>query len=305
MLDIRLIEKIAGALSTDEGLIEKDWHVVRAIGIISLIDQGIAKPVFSGGTSLSKGWNLIKRFSEDINFKVEMPQSSNRTENRNKRRAFREHVLSTLTANGFELMGKPLSGDESRFFSADLSYPSYFTTGIGLRPHIKVEMSFHNPALKPIKRPIQSIISVAQKKEPEVPCFPCIDPVETAADKLSALAWRVCTRRRGSDEDDPTVVRHLYDLATLEKHIKDINQFVELTAKTMKTDTKRGGSDIPVNLADRFEMMFNLLRTDGLWETEYENFVRYVSFGKTEERIDFSEALLHTAKLVNLTLKKI
>ncbi len=254
---------------------------------------------------MSKGWNLIKRFSEDIDFKVAIPQFSNRTENRNHRKAFREHILSALSANGFEIMGTPLSGNESRFFSADLSYPSSFTTGAGLRPHIKVEMSFQEPALKPIKRPIQSIISEAQKKEPEVSCFPCIDPVETAADKLSALAWRVCTRRRGTAEDDPTIVRHLHDLAALEKHIKDLNTFVELSVKTMNSDTKRGGSGIPVDLAERFEMMLNLLRTDGLWKTEYESFVRYVSFGRPEERIDFSHALLHTAKLVNLTLKKV
>ena len=35
-----------------------------------------ATPVFSGGTSLSKGWGLIKRFSEDIDFKVAMPAAA-------------------------------------------------------------------------------------------------------------------------------------------------------------------------------------------------------------------------------------
>src|SRR5690242_21934483 len=40
--------------------------------------------------------------------------------------------------------------------------------------------------------------------------------LETAADKLSALAWRVCARDRARPGDDPTIIRHLPDLAALE-----------------------------------------------------------------------------------------
>jgi len=65
-LDRALIERIAEDLGTSPGLIEKDWHAVRAIGIIAAFDHNGVKPAFSGGTSLLKGWQLIKRFSEDI-----------------------------------------------------------------------------------------------------------------------------------------------------------------------------------------------------------------------------------------------
>ncbi len=71
MLDRQLIERIAGAFPTDEVLVEKDWYIVHAIRIIASLDHAGATPVFSGGTSLSKGWGLIKRFSEDIDFKAE------------------------------------------------------------------------------------------------------------------------------------------------------------------------------------------------------------------------------------------
>lgn len=300
MLDWQLIERIAGALSTDEGLIEKDWHVIRALGVIASLDHSDATPVFSGGTSLAKGWGIIKRFSEDIDFKVIMKQASSSSENRNNRRAFRERILSALTANEFELVDKPMSGNQSQFFSANLSYPSHFATGQGLRPHLRIEMSFHDPALKPINRPIQSILSEAQKKPPEILSFPCIDPVETAADKLSALTWRVCTRKRGTDDDDPTVVRHLHDLAALEKHIREIPMFVDLVKKTMTADTGRGGLAVPINLSERFAMMLDHLQNDDLWRTEYDDFVRYVSFAKPAGQITFTEAISTIARLVNL-----
>ena len=47
-----------------EAIIEKDYYVTEALRII----ERTAGPrvIFKGGTSLSKGWNLIQRFSEDI-----------------------------------------------------------------------------------------------------------------------------------------------------------------------------------------------------------------------------------------------
>ena len=53
MLDRRLVEDVANALGTDKALVEKDWQIVRALGVLAAIDRGDIKPAFSGGTSLS------------------------------------------------------------------------------------------------------------------------------------------------------------------------------------------------------------------------------------------------------------
>jgi len=47
-----------------EAIIEKDYFVTEALRIIE--QEAGSKVIFKGGTSLSKGWNLIQRFSEDI-----------------------------------------------------------------------------------------------------------------------------------------------------------------------------------------------------------------------------------------------
>ena len=52
-----------------EPIIEKDWWVSQVLNIVfnlPIADQ----LVFKGGTSLSKAWNLIERFSEDIDLAV-------------------------------------------------------------------------------------------------------------------------------------------------------------------------------------------------------------------------------------------
>lgn len=67
-------EAIFNAIATEKGMnpfaVEKDWWVCRTLEII--FQMPIAKHlVFKGGTSLSKAWRLINRFSEDIDLAID------------------------------------------------------------------------------------------------------------------------------------------------------------------------------------------------------------------------------------------
>ena len=299
MLDRQLVAQIAGALATDEGLVEKDWHVVRALAVIAAMEHGDIMPAFSGGTSLSKGWGLIKRFSEDIDFKVAMPVAASRSGATRQRRAYRQRIRDALAAHGFAPVGVPLVRDEGGFFSVNLAYPSVCDVGPGLRPHIRVEMSFHTPALPPVARPLQSLIAQAQRHAPEVPAFPCVDPVETAADKLSALAWRVLRRQRGGVGDDATLIRHLHDLAALAGMVMAAPHFAPLALQAAAADAGRGGEvTASADPATLFASMITRLRSDSLWAAEYDNFVRQVSFARPDERIGFDQALAAVVAMI-------
>ncbi len=66
-------EAVFNAIAAEKGMtpfaVEKDWWVSRTLDIIFQMD--IAKHlVFKGGTSLSKAWKLINRFSEDIDLAI-------------------------------------------------------------------------------------------------------------------------------------------------------------------------------------------------------------------------------------------
>jgi predicted nucleotidyltransferase component of viral defense system len=67
-------EAIFNAIASEKGMtpfaVEKDWWVSRTLEII--FQMNIAKHlVFKGGTSLSKAWKLINRFSEDIDLAID------------------------------------------------------------------------------------------------------------------------------------------------------------------------------------------------------------------------------------------
>ena len=81
-------------------IIEKDYYVTEALRIIACTFG--EKTIFKGGTSLSKGWNLIRRFSEDIDIFLDpmafVPELSKRAINR-KLKALRDalHAHPALT----------------------------------------------------------------------------------------------------------------------------------------------------------------------------------------------------------------
>ena len=66
----KIFKEIATELNIPPAAIEKDWWVVRTL---ELVYQTEIAPhtVFKGGTSLSKAWNLIDRFSEDIDLALD------------------------------------------------------------------------------------------------------------------------------------------------------------------------------------------------------------------------------------------
>jgi hypothetical protein len=301
VLDRRLAELVARDLNTRPGLIEKDWHVTRALGVLANCDHGAAVPAFGGGTSLSKGWGLIKRFSEDIDFKVAMPAFETRSKAKRDRSTYRKTIFGALSEAGFTLTGDVTRADENSFFAANFLYPTVFEAGSGLRPHLRVEMSLKAPALQAVTRPLASLIGMAQSKPPEVASFPCVDPVETAADKLSALAWRVQARRRGSEGDDPTIIRHVHDLAALKGRIDASDDFAGLVRQAMAEDEGRGGEAIASSdPAALFTDMLDRLTNDPLWAVEYQDYVHQVSFAAPNELIGFDEALNVLCDLVAL-----
>ena len=67
---INIIENISKNKRLSPTSIEKDWWVTMVLRALFLCDCADFM-VFKGGTSLSKAWNLIERFSEDIDIAID------------------------------------------------------------------------------------------------------------------------------------------------------------------------------------------------------------------------------------------
>src|SRR5258706_845812 len=65
---VDLIQIVANKRRLARAIVEKDYWVTHALW--ALADSGFVV-WFKGGTSLSKGFSLIQRFSEDLDLKLE------------------------------------------------------------------------------------------------------------------------------------------------------------------------------------------------------------------------------------------
>lgn len=303
-LSIDLIREISIETGIDPAFIEKDWYAVKLISLVSSRNEesGI-KAIFSGGTSLSKGHHLIKRFSEDLDFFISTPGQQPVTEG--QRRSFRLGVIEDIVGQEdcFQIDASVvIKGDGHRFFKAPVTYPISFEK-TSLRPHLQVEMTFHEPRLEPIRKPIHSIASQTLGEPPETEIL-CISPLETAGDKISALSWRVLVRDRNSENDDPTIVRHLHDLAALEESInQDIQGFTLIALSSLSQDKNRRGVEIIGRLseAERLTQCLDRLKHDPLYKNEYEQFVLAMSYA--DRPIHFDQAISSLERLAKLCLK--
>lgn len=104
--------------------IEKDYYVTEALRIIA--KSGINKVMFKGGTSLSKGWKLIQRISEDIDifldplaFEPALSKKGINRELKKLRDAVGAHRALTFAADESRTFGG--FGRHDRF-----SYPQHF-----------------------------------------------------------------------------------------------------------------------------------------------------------------------------------
>jgi len=82
-LFIDVIKEISDQLKISTGIIEKDYYVTLFLHDLILLDNNF---IFKGGTSLSKCYHLINRFSEDIdlNYPVELLTTGRRKKIKNE-----------------------------------------------------------------------------------------------------------------------------------------------------------------------------------------------------------------------------
>lgn len=65
-----IFNEVGAIINLPAAAVEKDWWVVRTLELVFC--SSIAPyTVFKGGTSLSKTWGLIDRFSEDIDLSLD------------------------------------------------------------------------------------------------------------------------------------------------------------------------------------------------------------------------------------------
>lgn len=292
------LEEVAVYMGIQEAFVEKDWYVTQTIGRLVQNPYADFTIVFTGGTSLSKAHQLIERFSEDIDFRVIAPSLEGESASKIRKALsnFKHHLVGLL-GQAFEVLRFD-GRDGNRHVLIDLAYPTVFGPSDPLRPHIKLEFTLSNLLLPGVVLPVSSFVNTMARQAPEVAGIVCIDPVENAADKLSAIAWRIPSRVRGEKDRQPDVVRHLHDLAKLSGRALASADFAHLVSSTMERDANRAESLRELTMSDKLSQMLTILVTDSTYPNEYDRFVHGMSYAKQAVVPTYPEAIEQVKLLV-------
>ncbi|WP_431016388.1 nucleotidyl transferase AbiEii/AbiGii toxin family protein [Bradyrhizobium pachyrhizi] len=273
------------------GLVEKDWHVARALAAIAALDTGNLRLVFGGGTALSRAYKLTKRMSEDIDLKI----VSDCKPSSNTLRKLRKSVTEALLGAGFVF---DPANEEHRRVMYGGEYTKYtlpyeaLTQGGGLRPGgVQIELSLWPLRRPAVDKPIASFYAEANELAPEVASIPCSSVLETAAEKLTGLTWRAGSELAGLRKDrDPTLVRHIYDLH-MTREAYDGKEVAALAREVMKDDAATRGKSFPAYQKDPLAETLRAIEgipKDKVFIDGYATFQRDMVYG---DKPDFATAM--------------
>jgi hypothetical protein len=158
--------------------IEKDWYVTMALQTVFKTEWA-PHIVFKGGTSLSKGWGLITRFSEDVDLAIDpvvlgMPvenisSSGDIKKLRKASKVFMEGPFVSALASLIREAGipeaaisvtvQPVHNSDADPRIIELEYPTLFPSGSYIRSRVLLEVGARSLKEPYTARPIASLMS--------------------------------------------------------------------------------------------------------------------------------------------------
>lgn len=235
-----LFTETGATLGLDPFYVEKDFWVCWVLDVLFNNETTGPHLTFRGGTSLSKAWAVIERFSEDVDLAMSRPWLGDtgdpgeigitKSERKRRHKGLRDECRQMVREVLFPLMQRASSDlpeqghleveplEKARDpFCLFFEYP-----GTGLRPPadynraaVKVELSGRAESWPIEKRTIRPYVAVAfpeQTSDPELK-LSCVRPERTFWEKAALLHEQ--NIRPGEEQLALHQARHLYDLVQL------------------------------------------------------------------------------------------
>jgi len=221
-----LIRIVAERQSIDDpALVEKDYWIMHCLYGLQQLGHSFE---LKGGTSLSKAYGIIDRFSEDIDIRIEPPADMNVKTGRNQnkpahvesRKGFYDWLSETIKIDGIDTVVRDTEFDDVRYRSGGirLHYASVTSFIDDLKEGILLELGFddvapNTPMLITSWAYDYAVdkVEIIDNRAKDVLCY---RPEYTLVEKLQAIS----TKYRKQQEDGAfprNFMRHYYDVYAL------------------------------------------------------------------------------------------
>ena len=289
-----IVEQVANRTGRSTAVIEKDYYVTL---ILKLLSEKLNNCVFKGGTSLSKGFHVINRFSEDIDITFD------ETHWRSQKKKLKNVVLKGI---GDELE-MPISNWENT--QSDRDYNAYlfgYDSVMGVEydrilQNVKLETALGSYAFPTKIVTIDNYIGnyfKERNREDLAVQFSLEDFLmklqsleRTYIDKIFALCDYYIQGR------NKRCSRHLYDIYKLTPRIKFDDDFAKLYVEVRTHRAKMSicpSAQPGINVSD----LINEFCDNGFYKEDYRTITYYFS----EDMVAYEDAIRQMRKLAELRI---
>jgi hypothetical protein len=224
-----LLRIVGVELNIEPGLVEKDYWIMHVL--YGLKQQGFQFEL-KGGTSLSKGYGIIHRFSEDIDIHIKPPAemeinenpNNNKPRNIQKRKEFYDGLANEIKMNGIIAAKRDEAFDDLRQYRSGgirLYYDSKTDAIEGVKEGILLEVGFdtvtpNNPltiSSWAYEKAIQQKVDIIDNRAVDIACYHI---GYTFVEKLQTIATKF-RQEQEDKEERQNLMRQYYDIYNLLK----------------------------------------------------------------------------------------
>jgi hypothetical protein len=265
------------------GLIEKDYWIMHVL--YGLKSQGFVFEL-KGGTSLSKGYHIIDRFSEDINIHIKPPADmginenpkNNKPNNVEARRVFYNWLAQEIKIDGITRAERDHAFDDTvsyRSGGVRLIYQNKTEPIDGIKDGILLEAGF-DKVTPNVKLTISSWAYDRAKKTAGIDFIDnravditCYHPGYTFVEKLQTIATKF-RQEQADGAERPNLMRQYYDVYCLLDN-KDVLTFIETAEYETHKAERFPAVDLQIPIAENEAFLLTNEDTRSRFRKRYKN----------------------------------
>lgn len=279
-----IIETVAREIGRTELMVEKD--TVQSM-FLSELSKAEFPFVFKGGTSLSKAYNMIDRFSEDIDL------SMNRKPTESERKASKELIIQIAESLGMTLGNPDKIRSRYDYNKYVFKYMSLF---VSMPVEIIIETSYYQTAYPVEKHEVGSFVGrFCEERGIDLPIpfkaakvYMNVQSIRrTFVDKVFAI----CDYRIQNMQDRDS--RHLYDICKLAAQLK-MDEEMDALVDKVREDRMLSPNNPSAQLEYIIPEMLKEIIESKFYESDYKNVTQKLLY----EDIDYDYAVQNGIALV-------
>lgn len=275
-----LIRAVGKEKGIEPYLVEKDYWIMN---VLHGLNEGGFKFELKGGTSLSKGYKVINRFSEDIDIRIEPPEEMNVSFGRNhdkpaqceSRKEYYDWLAGKIKIDGIEEVLRDTEFDDARYHNGGirLQYSSSAQAVEGVKAGILLEVGFDTVTPNQPVDIDSWALTFAQKKNLIVKdntarAVKCYVPGYTFVEKLQTIVKKY-NQQQADGRLPKNFIRHYYDIRCLLGN-SEVQAFIGTEAYHQHKKDRFRGAIAGIDLSKAEAFLLSDKKTKELYRSEYE-----------------------------------